>query len=90
MHHEYALDPESVNNWQVFKYVVDQCGFEYGRLISRFPGKWERAAINACKIQGVKRTAIIERLRKMSHKLVIANRDYDPGCPWLTNALRQQ
>jgi len=89
MHYEYALDPECVNNWSAFKYVVDQCGFEHGRLIVRFPGKWEREAINACKIQGVKRTDIVEKLRRMKNKLVVANRDYDTGSPWLTNAARQ-
>ncbi len=89
MHHEYALDPECINDWSAFKYVVDQCGFEYGRLISRFPGKWERAAINACMIQGVKRTAVVEKLRRMDKKLVVANRDYDKGTTWLINASRQ-
>ena len=62
MHHEYALDPECVNDWSAFKYVVDQCGFEHGRLISRFPGRWERAANTVCKMQGVKRTAVVEKL----------------------------
>jgi hypothetical protein len=91
MHHEFALDPECINDWAAFKYVVDQCGFEHGRLISRFPGKWERVALTACKIQGVKRTTIVEKtIRRMKEKFVVANRDYDAGgSPWLANAMRQ-
>ena len=90
MHHEFALDPECVNDYAALKYVVDQCGFEHGRLISRFPGKWEREAMKACKIQGPKRTAIFEKIiRRMKDKLVVANRDYDAGSPWLSNATRQ-
>lgn len=89
MHHEYALDPECVNDWSAFKYVVDQCGFEHGRLISRFPGRWERSANTVCKMQGAKRTAVIEKLRNMKNKLVSANRDYDKGLSWLANATKQ-
>lgn len=49
---EFALDPVTVNDWQSFKYIVDQCGVHHGRLISRFPHEWVKKAIKTCNIQG--------------------------------------
>jgi hypothetical protein len=52
MFHEYALDPACVNDWSTFKHLVDQCGFQHGRLISRFPRKWQKEAIAAALAGG--------------------------------------
>lgn len=89
MHYEFAFDPECVNDWSAFKYVVDQCGFEHGRLISHFPSKWEKDACIACKMQGAKRTAVVEKLRSMKSKFISSNRVYDRKLSWLANATTQ-
>lgn len=89
MIHEYALDPAVVNDWPSFKYIVDQCGVHYGRLISGFPQEWQRVAINLCQIQGTKRTAIVEKLRNLGHKMMDSNRTYNDQQEWIDNAERQ-
>ena len=86
MIHEFALDPDTVNDWPVFKYVVDQCGVQYGRLISCFPRNWQKETINACQIHGARRTAVVEKLRSIKHKLVNSHREYDRMRGWLDNA----
>ncbi len=89
MIHEYALDPDIVNDWQVFKYIIDQCGMPNGRLISNFPSDWPKVAIHLCQIQGPKRTAVVERLRGLKHKLGSTKRIYDNEQPWIDNAVTQ-
>jgi len=89
MIHEFAVDPAIVNDWQVFKYIVDQCGIPHGRLISSFPKDWPKAAIHLCQIQGPKRTAIVERLRNLNHKLSRSMRTYDYEREWIDNAFLQ-
>jgi len=89
MIHEFALDPACLNNWPTFKYVIDQCGVHHGRLISRFPRRWQKEAISRCIIEGVKRTAVVEKLRNMEHKLINSNRNYSSERDWLENAENQ-
>ena len=96
MIHEYAVDPAAVNNWQNFRYLMDQFGVEYGRLISRFPRKWTRMVYDACsdnynrgQIKELERKKIEERLTSINHKLVRFNRVYDSEKEWLENAEEQ-
>jgi len=96
MIHEYAVDPVAVNNWQNFRYLIDQFGVEYGRLISRFPGKWTRMVYDACsdnynrgQIKEIERKKIEERLTSINHKLVRLNRTYNSAKEWLENAEEQ-
>lgn len=87
MIHEFALDPAAVNDWPSFKYIVDQCGVQRGRLISQFPHEWVKKAINT--IQGdVKRKTVVEKIigMKRDKKLVGFNRKYDENMEWLENA----
>ncbi len=86
---EFALDPAVVNDWPSFKYIVDQCGVHHGRLISGFPGSWQRMALNLCQIQGTKRTAIVEKLRNMRYKMMNSNRIYNDQQEWIVNAEQQ-
>lgn len=86
---EFALDPTVVNDWPSFKYIVDQCGVHHGRLISGFPQKWQLVAINLCQIQGTKRTAIVEKLRYLGHKMMDSNRTYNYQQEWIVNAEQQ-
>jgi hypothetical protein len=92
MIYEFAIDPIAVNNWQRFRYIYDQCGVEYGRLISSFPHKWQKMVIEACisaGIEGIERTKIIERLRQIGSKMVSFQREYDPDSNWISNAEKQ-
>jgi hypothetical protein len=89
MIHEFALDPAAVNDWPSFKYIVDQCGVQRGRLISQFPHEWVKKAINTCNIQcDVKRKTVVEKIigMKRDQKFASFNRKYDENKEWLANA----
>lgn len=93
MYKEYAVEPSAIGqSWEVFRYLIEKFDFEEGRLISRFPGKWERMVLEAAKAEGVPDTAylkIVEKLRqKKKTALLKAGREYDPSkADWVANAL---
>ena len=96
MIHEFAVDPVAISSWDNFRYLIDQCGVEYGRLISRFPGNWNKMVHDACKdnydcgkISTMQLHSIVERLRNINHRLVRLNRRYNSEKEWLENAEEQ-
>lgn len=85
MIHEYALDPELLANWQSFRYFVENFGISKGRLIARFPGKWERAvheSIQRSDCGDIEKARLQEKLRRVDKK-IFRLRD----CSGWTNAL---
>ena len=88
---EYALDPAALDSWTVFKDITNRFGFEHGRLISRFPEKWEKLVLKACGDLGdVEKKKIALRLRQFGrHKLVDFDRAYNTKLTWLNNALEE-
>jgi len=43
MFYEYAVDPAAVTeSWQNFRYLLENFGFDKGRLISDFPKDWHK------------------------------------------------
>jgi len=90
MHHEYALNPECVNDFKTFKNLIDQCGFQHGRLISGFPSDWIKKVAEVCKLPPVKRKTIFEKtLRNIKKIMVSSAREYNRGTDWLRNAEQQ-
>ncbi|PHR22444.1 MAG: hypothetical protein COA37_12050 [Hoeflea sp.] len=94
MIHEYAVEPEAIaTDWARFRYLAEKFGFEKGRLISRFPKKWEASvheAIKRSEMRDVERKKAIEKLLAMKRfALVPSRRDFDPNTSWLDNALAQ-
>lgn len=93
---EYAVEPQAIgSNWKDFKYLIEKFGFDRGRLISRFPKKWEREVIEAAQRSGmgdVRLKSLISRLQQAKTTALIASgRDYEPAVgDWLENALLQQ
>lgn len=93
MHHEYAVEPAAIgSSWEIFRYVYEQFGFEQGRLISRFPKKWERLVIEAALDAGIgdlARTKLVEKLKQGKRTTLIrTGRVYDPTLGnWTENAL---
>ncbi len=87
---EYALDPTALDSWDVFKDITNRFGFEHGRLISRFPEKWEKEVLKACGDLGdVEKKKIALRLRQFGRqKLVDFDRAYNTKVTWLNNALK--
>jgi hypothetical protein len=90
---EYAVEPAAIGaDWRTFKDLIDRFGADKGRLISRFPTKWEKKVIEAAKSAGVpdiRITSIIERLRESKHKVADFHRTYDQNTDWIANALRE-
>ena len=93
MHHEYAVEPETIgSSWENFRYLFEKFGFQNGRLISRFPKKWERLVIDAAlaaNVRDVAHTRIVEMLRQKKRTVFIrTGRNYDSELQsWLSNAL---
>ena len=90
---EYAVDPATIGvDWRTFKDLIDRFGADKGRLISRFPTRWERKVIQAAKDAGVpevRRLAITESLHNSKHKIIDFNRTYQHEVDWINNALRE-
>lgn len=93
---EYAIEPRAIgSNWQNFRYLIEKFGFDRGRLISRFPKKWEREVIEAAQQSGIGDVRLKSLVSRLQHvkttALIPSGRDYDPSAgDWLDNALRQQ
>ena len=93
---EYAVEPKAIgSSWQNFRYLIEKFGFDRGRLISRFPRRWEREVIEAAQESGMKDVrlkSLVEKLHKAKTEALIASgRIYDPSVgDWLDNTLRQQ
>lgn len=94
MHFEYAVEPDAIAaNWDRFKYLIEKFGFDKGRLISRFPKRWEALVYDAIKASDMKDGEI----KKATEKLLVAKktaflrsgRTYRPEIDWLSNALEQ-
>lgn len=90
---EYAVEPEAIgSSWQTFLYLSEKFGFDRGRLISRFPGKWERKVIQAAKEAGVpevRLASIVERLLRLKAAVVDFDRCYHSDMSWTANALAE-
>ena len=90
---EYAVEPQAIgSSWHNFRYLIEKFGFDRGRLISRFPDKWEKKVIQAAKDAGVpdvRMASIIERLKNSKARIVDFARSYDPDKPWIDNARLQ-
>ncbi|MGX9941911.1 hypothetical protein ACTG4Q_05455 [Bradyrhizobium denitrificans] len=94
MLYEYAVEPAAIgSSWQNFRYLFEKFGFDRGRLISRFPGKWERevyAAAYAMKPLERARLEVALREGKQT-KFIRSGRPYDPALgTWFQNAVAQQ
>lgn len=88
MHTIFAIEPDAINNWRDLRYAVEKFGYSKGLLIARYPGKWERMVMEACKLNGVgdlDLTRIVERLRTIKgDRLVRMGLPYGDG-GWLEN-----
>lgn len=94
MYYEYAVDPDSLaGNWKDTRNLLEKFGFDQGRLISRFPGKWTKKAYNCLRIQelrDVERKVLETALEQIKNQGIIpSNRTYNSDSNWLTNAVQQ-
>lgn len=93
MHKEFAIDPQAIaQDWQTFRYCIEKFGFSKGRLISRFPKKWERQVIEAADAAGIRDTHRLRLVEKLRHAkenaLIRTGRSFaNDVASWLDSAL---
>ncbi|MDF0674051.1 MAG: hypothetical protein P0120_06880 [Nitrospira sp.] len=87
MIYEYAVEPELLSNWTNFRYFSGQFGVSRGRLISRYPKRWERMvyeSLTACP--PVEKAKIVERLSRLKDRMITRQNTWDKHKEWLLNA----
>ncbi|VFU17364.1 hypothetical protein [Methylocella tundrae] len=90
---EYAVEPRAIgSSWQNFRYLIEKFGFDRGRLISRFPGKWEREVYAAAaQMKPIERARLeIALAQAKQTKFIRSGRPYDAAHgTWFQNAAAQ-
>lgn len=87
---EYAIDPDVLTDLLRLQRISDCFGVPRGRLIARFPAKWQRVVYDRCSGQSdMNRTRVEELLRRLGGMMWRAakNRSYDGNRSWLQNAI---
>jgi hypothetical protein len=87
--YEYAIEPQLLSNWKDFRYFSEQFGLSRGRLISRYPKRWEKMVYesltaNACP--PVEKAKIVEKLSRIKDRMITRQSVWDPQKEWLPNA----
>jgi len=81
MLYEFAVEPTCLDNWQTFRYLIEQFGVSHGRLISRFPKDWIRLVIEHCSCGSFtfkqKQLIGIEMQRIKRDALIRSGRNYE-------------
>src|SRR2546425_4337296 len=89
---EYALQPELLSSWPVFRYLSDKFGYGRGRVIAEYPKKWRKMvyeSLGNCKPMEKKRIeAGLIKLRSALYPRPWPYKwDEDKG--WLDNAIAE-
>ena len=94
MLYEYAVEPEAIAaNWETCRYLSEKFGFHRARLLSEYPKKWARLAIEAtAPLPDYEKKRVIARIAQLKRDAgVHSGRAYDPASgDWLANAVAQQ
>lgn len=92
MHYEYAVEPRAIGrSWATFRYLIEQFGFDKGRLISQFPKNWFREVYEAASdLQPMQKKRVEEALNQAKKtKVIRSGRPYDPNASWVANAVTE-
>lgn len=86
---EYALQPELLSSWPVCRDLSEKFGYSRGRVIARYPRRWERMVLEALKdCMSVEKLQIVERLNILKHSaLYPRHHEWNTEKPWLDNAI---
>ena len=85
---EYALQPELLSSWPVCRDLSEKFGYGRGRVIARYPRRWERMVLDALHdCMPVEKSKIVERLTILKKcALYPRHHEWDSGKAWLDNA----
>jgi hypothetical protein len=87
MIYEYALEPALLNNWKDCRYFLEKFGVPKGRVISRYPRKWERMVVDSLANCGdVEKQKIVEALVGLKRYLLPRHHEWNEQLDWLSNA----
>jgi hypothetical protein len=88
---EVAIEPAYLSNWDRVRLILDQCGFEHGRLISDFPqGEWRWQVVESCQAcLPTEKKRVEEYLKNVKSKLIRLGRQYIDANDWIQNAKRE-
>lgn len=87
MIYEYALEPALLSNWKDFRYFTEKFGVPKGRLISRFPKRWERMVLDSLSGCGeVEKARIVESLVRIQKQILSRHHEWNDRLDWLSNA----
>jgi hypothetical protein len=87
---EFALEPSLLSTWDRFQRLVSLFGVAQGRLISRFPKKWQAMVLASVTCGQVEKLKITEALARASNSLLLPREhDWDTALSWLENALAE-
>lgn len=90
MIYEFAIDPNALKSWEVIRYILGNCGFHNGRVISRFPKSWKKAIFEYfSQHRPLEISRIQELLATADFKLLKTDRVYDQAKDWMENATLQ-
>ena len=90
MHAVFAVEPNAINCWTNFRYLIEKFGFPNGALIARYPKSWMRLVIEACDANGVgdiERSKIVEKLSQAKHDRMLNKSFPFNGGEWRSNAV---
>jgi hypothetical protein len=99
MYQEYAIDPTTIcRSFDRFKLVWNGLGYPEGRLLSRFPGRWEDKVFKSASYEelpdGLRKKWIFDALAaeaktRQKLKSIASGRDFDSNATtWLEEAER--
>ncbi|MBL8821333.1 MAG: hypothetical protein JNJ77_02010 [Planctomycetia bacterium] len=88
---EYALEPSLLSNWDRFQRYISLFGVPNGRLISRFPKKWQLLVLENLTCGEVERHRIIEALARAAKSVLLSREQgmWQDASTWLTNVLSE-
>lgn len=86
---EFALEPGLLHNWDRFQRLVALFGVGQGRLISRFPKKWQEMVLASVTCGPVEKHRITEALIRVCNTSLLAREQgvYAQDKSWLDNAI---
>src|SRR5262245_40265891 len=89
---EYALQPELLFSWPVFRYLFDKFGYGRGRVIAEYPKKWRKMVYESLgNCQPMEKKRIEAGLIKLRAALYQRPWPYewDPDKVWLDNVIAE-